>query len=396
MYASKLTARSARALRSSAPAARRYASDVSAPSGGNHITAGIIGGIVGAGAIGGFAYYHYRSSGIATAADTANQIKSYVDSTTEKLKVQFKEKTPEPSEALSALKGFAQQYTMFIPGAKPYVDSTFKDLETVRAKHGPEVDNIVSEAYTELRDASSNGLTLTTLTAAWGVLQKHLHKLSSLAADAGQDILNNHPELKEKMGGSFEQLQSLGDRLGPEAKKQVDETWKQVQELTQQGLNFGSVQKVREIVEQKMQEISKIGDKLWQEGLEQAKPMLDKQPELKKLIEENADVLKKGNVGEALQRLQKAVQSGDFGDLEKYIDGAKNKAKQYAPSGLNNLLDNIPQGSKILPELQRLKAVAENNSDEAQNLVKETINEVLKVLENKKDKIEELVKKGGK
>lgn len=37
--------------------------------------------------------------------------------------------------------------------------------------------------------------------------------------DAAEDVLENHPQLKEKLGGSADQLKQLGEQIGPKAKK---------------------------------------------------------------------------------------------------------------------------------------------------------------------------------
>jgi hypothetical protein len=60
-----------------------------------------------------------------------------------KLTSNISDKAPEPNEALKWLHSTATSYAAFIPGAKGYVDSAFKDLEKVQQKHGQEVDDIV-------------------------------------------------------------------------------------------------------------------------------------------------------------------------------------------------------------------------------------------------------------
>lgn len=46
----------------------------------------------------------------------------------------------------------------------------------------------------------------------------------------------------------------------------------------------------------------------------------------------------------------------------------------------------------IIPQLQQLKDVAHKKGPEAEQLVKDTIAEIKKVLDQKKDKVEELAK----
>jgi len=399
MYTSRLAVRSTRAVRVNAPAFKRrvrFASDTASKGSENSsggLSHGVTGGLIGGGITVSLLYLWYHFSALKTAVNTSHQMKSYVDSATSKLKVEFNERTPEPNEALDMLKQTAQKYASFVPGGRQYVDTAFKDLDSIRNKHGSEVDNIVKEAYSELKDVSSKGMNLETLSSVWEVLSKHLQRISELAVDAGQDILNNHPELKEKMGGSFDQLKQLGDRLGPDAKKQVDETWKEVQGIVQQGVQWNTIPRVQQLVQEKVQEVKKLGDKVWQQGLEQVKPMLEKNPEAKKLVEENADILKQGNIGEAFEKVKSAVQSGNIGDLQQYVDSAKSKAEQFSSGSLSKWLGTLPSGSKILPELQKLKSLAESRSDEAQQLAKDTMNDLTSVFEKRSKQLEDMYKK---
>lgn len=332
MFSSRVVVRSARGVRINTPTVRRFANTTSqraehTSSGSSSSTSGGTSGAL-TGAAGGavasiviFAAW-YQFSGVGKAAKSAKQAQQYINSAAEKLKIELKENTPDPNEAIETLKQSAYKYAAFIPGGREYVDKIFKDLEIVKKNHGGEVDEIVRNAYGELRDttkSSGSGLNLETLSAVWGVLSKYLSQLGGLAVDAGQDILNNHPQLKNQLGGSFDQLKQFGDNLGPEAKKQVEETYKQIQDVVNQGFSFDTVDKVRKITQEKVEELKKLRDQAWQQGYEQIKPQLEKSPQVKKLIEENAGTLKNGNITEALDKVRQAVTSGETGSLEQYV-----------------------------------------------------------------------------
>lgn len=324
MYSTRLAVRSTRAIRANAPSIRRHArfyadsttSNASSSAAQNPAAIGAFAGLFG----GSIAFYiWYQASGMASAAKTAKQAKSYVDSATNSLKSTFKENTPEPNEAIQMLHETADKYAKWLPGGKQYVDKVFQDLEMIRKDHAEEVDSIVREAYGELRDVSKKGMNLQALSESWDVLQKHLQRLASLAGDAATDILNNHPQMKEKLGGSFDQLKQMGDTLGPEAKKQVDETWKEVSDILKGGISFDTADRVRKLVQDKQGQMKKLGEQAWDKGYEQVKPMLEKNPQVKQLVESNMDVLKSGNVSEVLPKIQSAVTSGNSLDLEKYV-----------------------------------------------------------------------------
>lgn len=335
MLSQRMALRAARGVRVNAPAlrrnVRRYAdaprgqsniTTASSSSGGrggsaNAFATGMAGGAVASILI--FTAW-YQFSGVGKAARSVKQTKAYLDRTAEQLKIQFKENTPEPNEAIEALKNQTYKYAAFIPGGRQYVDKVFKDLDIVRNKHGDEVDNIVKDAYGELRSATNKGLNMETASDIWNILSKYLSKLASVSVDAGQDILNNHPELKNRLGGSFDQLKQLGDNLGPEAKKQVEETYSEIRDVINQGIKWDTVDRVRKLAQEKAQALRQLSEQAWKQGYEQVKPTLEKNPRVKELVEQNLDTLKKGNVMEALDKVKNAVQSGQMGDLQSYID----------------------------------------------------------------------------
>lgn len=314
----------------------------------------------------------------------------YVKSASQKIK----EQTPEPNEALQWLRQAAQSYAAFIPGAKGYVDSAFDDLDAIRAKHGDEVDNIVREAYDEMRQVLGKGdMSLVTAHQTWDVITKHMSRIADLAGDASQQIMDNHPQLKEKLGGNIDKLKEYGDKYGPEAKKEVDRTWKQISDVVKTGMSAGNIEKIRSIVQEKIEKLNKMGDEAWKKGMEQAKPYLDKNPQVKKLVEENADALKGGNVQELYQRVKSAVEKGDTGDLQSYIKSVADKAKDGGFGDYEQYLKKIPGGDQILPKLSQLQEVAQKHGDEAQNLLKEAVSEISDILQKKGDEASKLAEK---
>ena len=110
----------------------------------------------------------------------------------------------------------------------------------------------MNDAYRQIQDltrSSSSGLNLETASRAFEILANISKKLTALAGDALTDILDNHPQVKERFGGSIDQLKQMGDQYGPEAKKQVDETWRQVKDVLGGGLSAANLEKARKLVE---------------------------------------------------------------------------------------------------------------------------------------------------
>lgn len=186
----------------------RFQSSEAAKQGGSNgaLTGGLAGGA--AALLVGFGFYHY--SGARSVVQTYQSAKSTADSA-------FKETTkyaPEPGQAVQWLKETVTSYTRFIPGASAYVDKAFEDLEKIRQNHEGEVDEIVNETYYELKNVTQSGFTTESASKAWEVISATFVRIGQLAGDAFDDILDNHPQLKEKLGGQYHQLKQMGEQYG--------------------------------------------------------------------------------------------------------------------------------------------------------------------------------------
>lgn len=397
--------RAARSVRTARSQQARFqstnsSSSSASPAGTSPYVAGAVGGLVAGGALYG-AYLLTPSGKMARSINkgTKEAAKKYQQAATK-----LQESTPTTDETVNYIKDLCYSYVGWFPGGRQYVDTAFHDLEKVRRNHKDEADDILNEAYQRFKEVSKGGLSLETARRGLEVLADVGKKVAALSSDAVGDILEEHPQVKEKFGGSINQLKTMGEQYGPEAKKQVDETWKQLSEVIAGGLSADNLNRARKLIQEKTEQVRKLGDEAWKKGLEEAKPYLDKSPAVKKLVEENADALKGGNAKELFDKARSAVESGSTGDLEGYVkkvvDKAKSKGKegsqqasQLLPGGLAQYLDQVPSGSEVLSKLQQLKEVADKHTDESEKLVRETVEELKKVLESKSDQARQILDK---
>ena len=345
----------------------------------------------------GYTYYHF--SGAKSIVNAASSTKAQFSKVTKEIQ----SATPEPNEAIKWLRSTAMSYAAFIPGGKSYVDSAFKDLETVQEKHSGEVDQIVNETYKELKDATKTGMSVESMSKVWEVLQNAVSKLGQLAGDSASDILDNHPQLKDKVGGSLDQLKGMGDTYGPEAKKEVEETYQQIKDVVKGGFSADTVSRVQQLIQEKTEKVKKLGDEAWKQGMDKWMPYLDKKPEVKKVVEENLDSLKKGNMKEVFEQVRKAVEGGNVDELKKYVKDAGEKAKksgsgmgQGIQQSIEQYAQMIPGGSEILPKLQKLQEVIRTRGDDAEKILKNTYKDIQDVLEKRISEAEKLAEKAGK
>lgn len=370
--------------------ATRLNSTTAAKTGGGSgaLVGGLAGGLVAFGV--GYGFYHF--SGAKAAVNTASDMKKYYEDAKSKLA----EKTPEPKEALKYIRSLSQSYAAFIPGAKPVLDAAFDDLDKVSAKHGDKVDKLVTDTYHQLKDVSKDGLSLETATKAWSVLEKKFEEIKSLAKDVGGDILSQHPELKDKVGGKMDDLKSMADQYGPDAKKQYDEVYKKVQDIAAKGLSAGSLAEVTKLVNDKYSELKKKGEEAYSAGFEKSvTPLLEKYPEAKKFVESNKDALKSGNIEELISSVKKAVDSKDLGALQEYVDKAKSAASKSG-FDLEKYFHGIPSGSEIISKIMEIKNAAEKHGDEAKELSEKTFNEIKEILSKRATEAGKIAEKAKK
>lgn len=304
---------------------------------------------------------------------------------------------PEPDKALNWLRDTLKSYAVFLPGVSQHIDTAFDDLEKVKQRHGPEVDSIVRDAYKELKSlGSKGGSNADTAIQALQVLQKSLTRLMELSGDAAGDILDNHPWLQEKVGGGWKQLKEMGEAYGPQAKEEVDKTREQLAGVAKKGFSLASVEEVRKLIQEKSEKLQKLGDEMWQKGLEESKQYLDKNPKVKELVENNADALKKGDVSELWGMVKEAASSGKTEQVEKYVKEKVDQAQQSGSFDLSKWADMVPGGSNVLGQLQSLRTLQEKKGKEAENVLKETMDEIQQVLKKRKEQMEKLASEAKK
>lgn len=219
--------------------------------------------------------------------------------------------------------------------------------------------------------------------------------IGELAGDAAEDIMNNHPDLKKKVGGNLDQLKSMGDQYGPEAKQKVDETWNQVKDILKGGVGLGTADQLRKLVQEKIKEVRKYGDQAWQKGMEQAAPALEKAPKVKELLEKNKDKLMQGDLGKLWEKVTAAAKSGDTSDIESFVKDTVQKGSEKAggSGGIEQYINMIPGGSEIMPKIQQLQELAQKHGDEAEKLAKDAFKEIQDILSKKVDEGQKLADK---
>lgn len=195
----------------------------------------------------------------------------------------------------------------------------FNDLEVVQQKHGKRVDEIIQIAHQELKDATKNGLDFESVGYAWGVLEKAINQIGNLDAEPTNDVQSQHSDMKEKVGEKLDQLKKMAEDYGPEARKELEDVYQRMKDVLGGGLGSESAEKIRKLIQEKIQTVEKFEDVAWERGLEEVKPYSDKNPEINVILLENRENLKHGNLGELWDKVRVAAQSGHTEELQKHV-----------------------------------------------------------------------------
>jgi hypothetical protein len=276
---------------------------------------------------------------------------------------------------MSYFRSIAKSYGGLIPGASAYIDPMFDSLDELKRTHGEETEKIIKGTYDEIKETvSKGGFDLKTGEKVVEILKRRAVEVEELGRKVGTDflkpVIDKNPQLKEAVGGSYDQLKGMVEEYGPEAKDKYDDTVKQIKKIAAAGLTAASIKQVKDLVDQKTKEIKELGEKAgrdaWDKASKQAKPFLEKLPDVKKSLDENMKVLV-GSGGKSIQEIydkvkEVAEKGGDKKSVEELQNMIKEKAKQVSQgSGMNwddawksleGYIKKLPGGDKVcIPEL---------------------------------------------
>jgi len=361
--------------------------------------------------VAGYGYYHF--SGAKKVIDNAKALKESAI----QAKNRLAEKTPEPRVILQYLRSTAKAYAGFVPGASGYVDATFDSVNQLADTHSEEFESILKGAYEELRPILQDGsLDQETAKKVFSVIRKATMQLQDLSARAGSDligpIMDKHPEIKEKLGDSYDQMKKLASQSGPQVRKITQETATKLKDTFKGGFDDKAVENAKQILQEAVDRMQKAtgeagaeAKRAWQDSLGQAQPYLDKLPEIKDLLENKASVLMSGGAATQIWQRVKEVGEGKKVDKEKVKD-LKNFIQEKAEGASDSSGDiwdkilefsqNIPGSEKLgemKPQMEAFVNVARQDSQEAKDLAKETFEDISNVLKEKAEKAKGLKEK---
>lgn len=255
-----------------------------------------------------------------------------------------KKATPSPSSAASFIRSVLESQLSAVPGAK----QAFAKFDEVADAHGDDFTEILSATYNEIYEAIEKGGD-NTAQKVTEILTRRSKELKDVSVDAGEQILEDYPQVREKLGGAFEEVSGWADQYGPEAKKQAKEVYDEVKKILEAGVSVEGLTRAKKLVESKKEEVQKLGkkaaDESYAKGEKQVKEALEKYPEVKKVLEQYKDKLVGGGVSVAtiptiFKQINKLKGSGEENAdklksfIEDTLQKGKNKGEKYFDSDL--------------------------------------------------------------
>ncbi len=256
------------------------------------------------------------------------------------------EKAPAPNEVITYLRNITKSYAVLIPGASRYIDASFDAIDELHQTHKEEVEAIVNKTYNEIKKTvQGGGMDTKTAAQIFSILKTQSTELGELAKKVGGDIigpvLDKHPELKEKLGGGWDELKQLmkdaeGTDVAQQAKTIYDDTTKQLSDAFGSGFSPDALVKAKNLIEQKAKEVRDLSQqaamKVWEKGQQE---YLAKAPEDVKKLFSDPDTMKSLMSGSgatatvvALWGKVKEVSSSKSGFDEKNVQQLKDLIQQ--------------------------------------------------------------------
>ncbi|KAG8973023.1 hypothetical protein FRB90_010031, partial [Tulasnella sp. 427] len=338
------------------------------------------------------------------------------------------EKTLSPNELLQFLRTTAKSYGSLIPGASAYIDASFDAIDQLEQTHRDEVSAIVQKTYDELRDTVKGGqVDVQTAKKVYDIFKRQAAELAEVAKKAADDVLqpvlDKHPEVKEKLGGGWTEIQSTyqslkSTDLAKEAQKIYDDTSSQLVDLFKSGFSAASLVKAKTLLDEKAKEITELSKKAAKEAYEKGQEeYLKNAPDgLKKFFGDQDTVTSLLGAGGGTATIlavwnrvkeigEKSKGKWDDASVQEIKDFVQSKIEEAKKKGgpqfevawnaAQGWLKNVPGGEKALEtakdiDISALSRIATDKSDDAKKLLEETYSDVLGVLKEKSEKAKKL------
>ena len=189
---------------------------------------------------------------------------------------------------------------------------------------------------------------------------------------------------------------------------------RQIQDIFSKGFSNEGVAKAQQLVESKTSEVRKFvqssSQDAWSRAMKEATPYLDKLPEIKQLLSDNADKLVSLGAGGGMQELFTRIKKAADGDaaknkdtmreLREFVQGRVREAEAHGGQQLERGWESLrewvramPGGEdavRRMPDMKVFVRVSQERGEDAKKLAQETYEEVMRVLQEKAKKAKQL------
>lgn len=217
--------------------------------------------------------------------------------------------------AVEAGKGMLERH----PGLDEKYGSKMRKLKQMGEQQGGDARKAAEEAFGKVQDVVKSGkidqdAIGKAISEAFDKAQGISQDAWKQALDKAQPVLKQAPEFKEK-------LEQNADKL-------IHSDFKTLLGRMQEAASSGNLEPLKQEVDRQLHKAQGMGDEAWKGAKARASIYLDQYPEVKKMLDERGDVLKKIDFEELMDRIRMAKERGDMTPVKEYINRQLEKLKR--------------------------------------------------------------------
>ncbi|KAK9713038.1 hypothetical protein K7432_006740 [Basidiobolus ranarum] len=295
------------------------------------------------------------------------------EESTKKVTELIKQKTTHLQELVKDIaEDVSDEFLNAFPQVKDAVGGSLEELKSLSGKGGEDAQKIVSKTYSQIKKTLDEGMNENTVSEITELIKDNMEDAKKLVGKAGDiawdksillagPFLDKMPDVKKKIEQATDVFSEAAKEHGPQVKDMAEDLMSQLKKISEKGINEDTIKEAKTLVEEKLSELKdlkgKVGEQAWNKAQELADPVLQKAPELKKIVDEGVKEMK-----------TLAEKKGP--EASKIISDTYTEIKKIADKGVGK--DTIKEGKELLEKkLSEIQNLSEKVKSESEDIVQD-------------------------
>ncbi|KAK9764001.1 hypothetical protein K7432_008872 [Basidiobolus ranarum] len=270
----------------------------------------------------------------------------------------------------------SSQFLNAFPLVNDAVGGSLEELKSLGGKGGEDIQKIVIKTYSEIKRILDEGVKENTVNEITELVKNNMEDAKKLIGKEGDVVwdkdvilvglfLDKMPEVKKKAAKATYLFSEAAREHGPQVKNMVEDLLSRLKKISEKGINEDTIMEAKVLVDEKLSALQKLTEKtreqMWKKSEELADPILQKSPELKKIVNEVVIEMK-------------TLAKNKGPEASKIITDTYSEIRNIAGKGIGK--DTIKEGKQLLEKkLQEIKQLTEETGSEGEDVVKDKIKE---------------------